>query len=110
MRLKGKTSAELPGCILHLQGLVLMLGAMGSLPGIGAGSGTQRTLATYWGTWLVKASNGPFRPPCQAVSVGQPQAQLSSREVEQEIMELVAGQGQTVRELAFSIAFSTLSK
>lgn len=44
------------------------------------------------------------------MSVGQPQAQLPSREMEQKIMELVAGQGQTVRELAFSITFSTLSK
>lgn len=67
---EGKTSAELLRCILHLPGLVLMLRAMGSLPGIGVGSGTQRTLAAYWGTWPVKAM-GPGAPlPSLSSGVG----------------------------------------
>lgn len=105
---EGKTSAELLRCILHLPGLVLMLRAMGSLPGIGVGSGTQRTLAAYWGTWPVKAM-GPGAP-LPSLSSGVGGTAPGSAAKQGNGAELVAGQGQTVRELAFSITFSTLSK
>lgn len=69
------------------------------------------TLDIYWGPQACD-SNGPrsLHPPCQALSMVPSQAQQPSREMDQDMVELEAEQGQVAGEGTFSITFSILFK